>query len=150
MHVCGGAHALSHVRFFATPWPVACQAPLCMEFSKQECWSRLSFSTPWYLPNPGTEPLSFESSAADSLPLCHLRSYVYITYVHSQLFPSCPTLWNPMDCSPLSSLVYGIFQARMLERGCHILLQGTFLNQGSNPHFMSPALPGRFFTTGTT
>ena len=31
---------LSRVWFFATPWPVACQAPLSMEFSSQEYWSR--------------------------------------------------------------------------------------------------------------
>ena len=28
---------------------------------------------------------------------------------------SCPTLCNPMDCSPPSSSVHGIFQARTLE-----------------------------------
>ena len=28
---------------------------------------------------------------------------------------SCPTLYNPMDCSPLGSSVHGIFQARVLE-----------------------------------
>ena len=150
MHVCDGAHALSHVWFFATPWTVASKAPLSMEFSKQESWSGLSFPIPWYLSNPGTKPLSVASPAADSLPLCHLRSYVYITCVHSQLLQLCLTLCNPMDCSPLGSFVYGILQARMLERGCHILLQGTFLNQWSKPHFMSPALTGRFFTTSTT
>ena len=26
----------SHIQFFATLWTVACQAPLSMEFSKQE------------------------------------------------------------------------------------------------------------------
>ena len=30
---------LSHVRLFATPWTVACQAPLFMGFSRQEYWS---------------------------------------------------------------------------------------------------------------
>ena len=28
---------------------------------------------------------------------------------------SCPTLYDPMDCSPPSSSVHGIFQARILE-----------------------------------
>ena len=28
---------------------------------------------------------------------------------------SCPTLCNPMDCSPPDSSVHGIFQARILE-----------------------------------
>ena len=35
---------------------------------------------------------------------------------------SCPTLNNPMDCSPLGSSIHGIFQARVLEWGCHGLL----------------------------
>ena len=29
---------------------------------------------------------------------------------------SCPTLWEPMDCSPPGSSVLGILQARILER----------------------------------
>ena len=32
---------------------VTCQAPLFMEFSRQECWSRLPFPTPGDLPYPG-------------------------------------------------------------------------------------------------
>ena len=39
-----------------TPWTVAHQAPLSMEFSRQEYWSGLLFPTPGDLPNPGTEP----------------------------------------------------------------------------------------------
>ena len=42
---------LSHVWLFVTPWIVAHQAPLSMEFFKQEYWSRLPFTTlgdlPW-------------------------------------------------------------------------------------------------------
>ena len=41
-----------------TPWAIACQGPLCMGFSKQECWSRLSFHSPGALPDPGVEPMS--------------------------------------------------------------------------------------------
>ena len=33
----------SHVQFFATPWTVVCQAPLSMEFSRQQYWSRVHF-----------------------------------------------------------------------------------------------------------
>ena len=33
-------YMLSHVRLFVTPWTVAHQAPLSMEFSRQEYWSR--------------------------------------------------------------------------------------------------------------
>ena len=43
---------------FATPWTVACQAPLSMGFSRQEYWSGLPDPPPGDLPKPGTEPLS--------------------------------------------------------------------------------------------
>ena len=43
-------YVLSHVQLFATPWAVACQAPLSMEFSKQEYWSGLPFPTPGDFP----------------------------------------------------------------------------------------------------
>ena len=50
--------ALNHVQLFATPWTVAHEAPLSMEFSRQEYWSRLPFSTPGDLPDPAIEPTS--------------------------------------------------------------------------------------------
>ena len=54
-----------------TLWIVAHQAPLSMEFSRQEYWSELPFSSPGDLSDPEIEP---ESSAipalqVDSLPL---------------------------------------------------------------------------------
>ena len=33
----------------------------------------------------------------------------------SEVVQSCPTLSDPMDCSPPGSSVHGIFQARVLE-----------------------------------
>ena len=50
------AQSLSHVHLFATPWTVAHQAPLSMEFSRQEYWSGLRFPSPGDLPNPGMSP----------------------------------------------------------------------------------------------
>ena len=41
-----------------TPWTVACQAPLYMEFSRQEYWSELPFPLPGDLPDPGIKPKS--------------------------------------------------------------------------------------------
>ena len=35
----------------------------------------------------------------------------------SEVAQSCPTLSDPMDCSPPGSSVYGIFQAKVLEWG---------------------------------
>ena len=48
---------------FATPWTVAYQAPLSMEFPRQEYWSGLPFPTPGHLPNPEIEPASSLSPA---------------------------------------------------------------------------------------
>ena len=48
------------------PWTVVHQAPLFMEFSRQEYWSRLPFLTPGDLPDPGVEPMSLESPALAS------------------------------------------------------------------------------------
>ena len=48
----------SHVQLFATPWTVAHQAPLSMEFSKQEYWSGLPCPPPRDLPDPGIKPVS--------------------------------------------------------------------------------------------
>ena len=49
------------------PWTVACQAPLSMEFSRQEYWSEYQFPSPGYFPNPGIEPRS-PALQVDSLP----------------------------------------------------------------------------------
>ena len=49
---------LSHVQLFMTPRTIARQAPLSVEFSRQEYWSGLPFPTPGDLPNPGIEPTS--------------------------------------------------------------------------------------------
>ena len=49
--------------FFATPWAAACQAPLSVEFSRQEYWRGLPFLLPRGLADPGIEPVSPESSA---------------------------------------------------------------------------------------
>ena len=41
---------------FAAQWTVAHQAPLPMEFSKQEYWSGLPFSSPGIFPTQGSNP----------------------------------------------------------------------------------------------
>ena len=46
-----------------TPWTVAGQAPLPMEFPRQEYWSGLPFPSPGDLSKPGIEPVSLTSPA---------------------------------------------------------------------------------------
>ena len=57
----------SCVWLLVTPWTIAQQAPLSMEFSKQEYLSGLPFPSLRDLPNPGIEPGS-PALQADSLP----------------------------------------------------------------------------------
>ena len=53
-----------------TPWTLAHQAPLSVEFSRQEYQSGLPFPSAGDLPDPGIEPMSPVSPALqeDSLP----------------------------------------------------------------------------------
>ena len=50
-------YSLSRVWLFATLWTVT-QAPLSVEFSRQEYWSGLPFPSAGDLPDPGIEPMS--------------------------------------------------------------------------------------------
>ena len=50
-------------------------------------------------------------------------------YMLPKLLQSCLTLCEPLDCSPPGSSVHGILQ----RVGCHVLLQGIFPTQRSNP-----------------
>ena len=48
----------SLIRLFATPWTVAHQAPLSMEFFRREYWSELPFPSSGDLPDPGIKSMS--------------------------------------------------------------------------------------------
>ena len=54
---------------------------------------------------------------------------------------SCPTLCNPMDCSPPGFSVHEDSPGKNTGVGCHALLQGIFptqeLNQGPLPYQLS-------------
>ena len=54
VHAAWVLSCFSRVQLFVTPWTVASQAPLLMEFSRQAYWSGLPFSTPDDLPDPGS------------------------------------------------------------------------------------------------
>ena len=76
----------SRVWLWATPVMAAHQALPSLGFSRQEHWSGLPFPSPMH-----------ESEKWKWSP------------------QSCPTLSDPMDCSPPGSSIHGIFQARVLE-----------------------------------
>ena len=56
------AQSLSRISFFATPWTIACQAPLSVGLTWQEYWGGLLLPLPGPLPDLGIELLSPEAS----------------------------------------------------------------------------------------
>ena len=85
------SHMLSHfsrVRLCATPQTAAHQVPC-----------------PW------------DSPGKNIGMACHFLLQCIKVKSESKVAQSCPTLSDPMDCSPPGSSVHGIFQARVLEWG---------------------------------
>ena len=68
-------------------------------------------------------------------------------YVESEVAHSCPTLCDPMDCSPPGSSTHGIFQARILE---WVVI--SFSKRSSQPRDRTPVshIVGRRFTVRAT
>ena len=77
--VCARMRVLSCL---ATPWTVAYQARHSMEFSRQEYWCGLPFSTPGDLPNPVIKPRS-PTLQADSLPAEPRDNLTLATHYHN-------------------------------------------------------------------
>ena len=71
-------------------------------------------------------------------------------YVHAcmrvQSLQSCPTLCNPMDCSPPGSSVHGILQARILERVAMAFSRGFSQVRDWTRICCSSCIAGGFFT----
>ena len=87
-------YVLSHVQLFCNPMTLACQAPLSMEFSRQECWSELPFPT---LRDLLTQRLSPQISS-----LLHWQADSFITVPPGK----------PQECTPLANFT----------RVCHLIL----------------------------
>ena len=62
-------------------------------------WKRERLSTPVFLPGESIDRHSWWATVREN---------------EREVTQSCPTLCHPMDCSPTSSSVHGIFQARAL------------------------------------
>ena len=74
----------SYVWLIVTIWTVAQQAPLSMEFSKQEYWSGLPCPTPGHLPDPGIKltSLCLLHWQTGSLPLAPPGKPPFTSYLH--------------------------------------------------------------------
>ena len=68
----------------------------------------------------------------------------------AQLFQSCPTLWDSMDCSPPGSNVHGILQARILDWVPMSFSRGSSLPGEWTCISCVSCIAGRFFTHWVT
>ena len=115
-----------------------------MGFSRQEYSSGLSFPSPGDLPHPGIEP---GSAALQLYIFPHSYSGYTSTVFCSQMLVACFHHIESESVSPsvMSDCLrpYGLlacpaplskeFPRKEYWSGCHFLLQGIFLIQGSNP-----------------
>ena len=167
--------SFSGVQLFVTPWTVVYQAPLSLEFSRQENWSGLPFPSPGHLLDPGIKPRS-PTLQADTLPseppgkpkrgVCgHMgletnpglprgkrEFYHWTTHAPSKMLvaQSYLTLCDPMDCSPPGSSVQGILQARILQWVTIFSRGSSWLRHRSPASWVSCTGFGGFFTTSAT
>ena len=64
---------------------------------------------------PTRLPHPWDSPGKNTGVGCHFLLQCMKVKSESEVAQSCPTLRNPMDCSPPGSSAHGIFQARVLE-----------------------------------
>ena len=154
--------ALNRVWLFATPWTVAYQAPLSMEFFRQEYWSELSCPSPGDRPNPGIEPRSptcrrilyhlnhrgpYSQAIVQPLPQMHLFSQCPRDSSICCPAPSKLNLWFPRgDKQGLVPFPppWGLYHGDLLLKTL-IRLFGLFLLKKNVQEFVNSFVP-----TGST
>ena len=135
MYVCvrlcvfGGSVAKSSPTL-AILWTVARQAPLSVEFSRQEYWSWLTFPSPGDFPTQGSNTGCPHSGGS-------LAGGFFTDWAAREAFSVSPSVMSE------SLQPHGLKHTRLLSPwnspgkstgvGCHFLLQGISLTQGSNP-----------------
>ena len=72
------------------------------------------------------------SRQPQNMVLCSVTLFLYDAPA-CLVAQSCPNLCDPMDCSPPGFSVHGDSPGKNTGVGCHVLLQGIFTIQGSNP-----------------
>ena len=83
------------------------------------CWvaSVVSDSVRPHRRRPTRLPRPWDSQGKNTGVGCHFLLQFMKVKSESEVAQSCPTLRDPMDCSPPGSSIHGILQARVLEWG---------------------------------
>ena len=84
-------------------------------FRGQVCWVT-NVPSPAASIDTNTSPATWGGKdSSESAKTDSNRAWNMCACVHAKSLQSCPTLSDPMDCSPPGSSVHGILQARILE-----------------------------------
>ena len=103
------------IRVFLAPYLICCcccVASVVSDSVRPHRRQPTRFPGPWDSPGKSTEVG------------CHFHSQCMKVKSKSKVTQSCPTLSDPMDCSPPGSSTHGIFQARVLEWGAITFSRG--------------------------
>ena len=92
----------------------------------------------WSLLSPGRSRACFTKDSSILKQTLHYFKEVpcFTVLQCAKLLQLRPTLCSPMDCSPPSTSVHGDPPGQNTGVGCHVLLQGVFPTQGSNPDIL--------------
>ena len=86
---------------------------------------------------PTRLPRPWDSPGKNTGVGCHFLLQCMKVKSESEVFQSCPTLSNAMDCSLPGSSIHGIFQARALEWGAiafsNFIVKSCYLEHLSSP-----------------
>ena len=88
---------------------------------------------------PTRLPRPWDSPGKNTGVGCHFLLQCMKVKSESEVAQSCPTLSDPVDCSPPGSSIHGIFQARVLEWGA-IAFSATTAQPESNPSSLKSSL----------
>ena len=90
---------------------------------------------------PTRLPHPWDSPGKNTGVGCHFLLQCMKVKSEREVAQSCPTLSDPMDCSPPGSSTHGIFQARVLEWGATALVckKNVFLTKSKGKAPTTPA-----------
>ena len=75
---------------------------------------------------PARLPCPWDSPGMNTGVGCHFLLQCIRVKSESEVAQSCPTLSDPMDCSPPGSSIHGIFPGKSTGVGCHCLLRAYY------------------------
>ena len=89
---------------------------------------------------PTRLPHPWDSPGKNTGVGCHFLLQCRKVKSESEVAQSCPTLSDPIDCSPPGSSVHGIFQARVLEWGAIAFSDFSLQVRKNEGFFVSPSV----------